>query len=203
MALEVQAMPNERIKVRHARVMLSMASVLSAAAIIVAAFASRPGLATVASAGFILAAILASRVASSRPTLLRDHALLATIAYAWGAISMQGAYLTPLTGLRWQHGWQYALAMALLAAASLAFARMRGPHSENQPHATAWPLLATLLAIVQALVAAGGIAALAVSGKLWSERADWAANRVFAGLAVAILVISASHLIAGQRSKRS
>jgi hypothetical protein len=62
--------------------------------------------------------------------------------------------------------------------------------------------LAAPLAAAQGLVAAGGLAALALSGKLWSTRADWAANRVFAALAVAVLAISVAYLVAGWRPRQ-
>lgn len=123
---------------------------------------------------------------------VRDYSLLAAIAYGWGAVAMQGMYLTPLTGLKWQHGWQYAAAMGLLCVVALIISRshqssvIKPVTSRSQD---AWGGVA-LLAIGQALIAGGGLASLIVSGKLWSVRADWAANRVFAGLAVAVLAIS-------------
>jgi hypothetical protein len=128
---------------------------------------------------------------------------LSAIFYAWGAGSMQGLYLTPLTGLKWQHGWQYAAAMALLALASLAFERTLprpGPGGDviGWRRRIRW---AGPMAAAQALVAGIGAAALLVSGKLWSERADWAANRVFAALAVAILAVSAASLVAQHRHR--
>jgi hypothetical protein len=193
--------------------------VLSAGAIMLAAREGLPGLATVAAATFAVAAVAAGAL-TLRPSPERGEvpgptgplppaaggrrpsALLLALAYAWGAVAMQGAYLTPLTGLKWQHGWQYALAMALLAAASLAFARSPGPDgraSDETRSAGTHLGLISLLAAAQALVAAGGLAALALSGKLWSTRADWAANRVFAALAVAVLAATIFDLVVRRR----
>ena len=121
---------------------------------------------------------------------------LAAAAYFWAALAMQGLYLTPLTGLKWQHGWQYALAMLLLAGASLAYLRSippPGASAESVSRSNALRL-AVPLAALQGLVAGGGLFALVISGKLWSERADWAANRIFGALAVSILVLSAMSL---------
>jgi hypothetical protein len=195
---------------------LAAVGLLSAGAIVLGARTGSSDLATAGAAVFALAASVAAIFvakawaheaasttdAPAASAWQRESALLAALAYAWGAIAMQGAYLTPLTGLKWQHGWQYALAMALLAVGSLAFASMPGssPPESDGPSPDASLRLAAPLAAAQALIAAGGLAALVVSGKLWSVRADWAANRVFAGLAVAILMIAASYLVAGRRA---
>lgn len=190
---------------RLARYLLVAIGVLSAATVMLGAYAALPDLATGGAAVFAFAVAMTAAIQtrSSRP--LRANALLSALAYAWGAVAMQGAYLTPLTGLKWQHGWQYALAMALLAVGSLAFAGPvgRGDRAGAERHFDARLRLAAPLAGAQALIAAGGLAALAASGKLWSERADWVANRVFAGLALAILAISASYLVAGRRIRQS
>jgi hypothetical protein len=134
---------------------------------------------------------------------LLQSSSFAAICYAWGAVTMQGLYLTPVTGLKWQHGWQYALAMALLAAASIAYARslsglIRSAHPTGMERQFRW---ATPLAAAQAIVAGVGLVALWLSGKLFSTRADWAANRVFAALAVAILAVSLASILAQRRLK--
>ena len=193
---------------RHA---LASTGVISAAAMIIAARADHPDLVTIATGIFSLAAAVVAlvfylqacrRLQSGKgppepiiPVLLKGSALLA-ICYAWGAVAMQGLYLTRLTGLKWQHGWQYALAMALLGAASLAFARslsvsLHNARPRNTERQVRW---AMSLAAVQACVASVSLAALIVSGKLFSIRADWAANRVFAGLAVAVLAVSVASI---------
>lgn len=194
-------------------------AVLSAVFMIKAAAASRADLVTAAAAAFavgaVLVAVLCNVEAWRRPSSsgdaagdallasgrLRQNTWLAAIAYLWGAVAMQGLYLTPLTGLKWQHGWQYALAMLLLAAGSLAFERTLLPAVPGQDP-RGWGRhfrLALPLASGQALVAGGGLAVLALSGKLGSVRADWAANRVFAALALAILAIAVCSLVSHRR----
>ncbi|MEZ5854291.1 MAG: hypothetical protein R3D67_05890 [Hyphomicrobiaceae bacterium] len=134
---------------------------------------------------------------------MRTNTALAAIAYGWGAAAMLGLYLTPLTGLKWQHGWQYGSAMALLAGLCFAFIRTLplpgwGRRAgDGQWHA----LLARPLSIAQAAISAGGLGALALSGKLASVRADWAANRVFAALAISILAVSIASLVSLARAR--
>jgi hypothetical protein len=185
---------------------------------VAAARAGRPGIVTLAAALFALTAAviaLASyRLAcrgqdtgkgSSRLTVsaLWQSSALAAICYAWGAVAMQGLYLTRLTGLKWQHGWEYALAMALLAGASMAFAgslsrllKAATLTGDEAPLRWAMPLAAA-----QACVAGVGLVVLVVSGKAFSTRADWAANRVFVGLAVAILAVCVASIAVQRQSK--
>jgi hypothetical protein len=132
--------------------------------------------------------------------IIRRNTLVAAIAYLWGALAMQGIYLRPLTGLHWQHAWQYAAVMVLLAALCLGFVRsMRTALAARRRDE--WHLRAALpLTLAQGAIAAGGLAALAVSGKLTAVRADWAANRVFAGLAIAILAIAMASVLSLRRA---
>lgn len=146
-----------------------------------------------------------ANVEAARGALLCNAWIGAAI-YAWGAISMQGLYLTPLTGLKWQHGWQYAAAMALLAAGSVVFARTMRVEAQGEGGLGSLDRhgrLAIPLAMMQGLIAAGGLAALATTGKLASMRADWAANRVFAGLAAAIIAISVATVVSHMRLRRT
>lgn len=119
----------------------------------------------------------------------RRNARLAGLTYAWSALSMLGLYTTPLTGLKWQHGWQYAAAFALLSAGALAYTHLSG--SRNAAMRQRLHKLAGPLAAIQATIAAGGLAYLVMSGKLQSMRADWAANLVFVYAALAIMILSA------------
>jgi hypothetical protein len=123
----------------------------------------------------------------------RRNTRLAALTYAWAGLAMQALYTTPLTGLRWHHGWQYALIFALLAFAAFAYARALAPEGQA---AAPTPLarLAAPLAIVQGIIAAGGLTYLAGSGKLLLHRADWAANIIFVSAALAIMVLSAVSL---------
>lgn len=171
-------------------------------ALVVAATAGNARLVTLASAVLVtLAAALALFLNRSflahtrsgweavRSTALVTNARLLGFAYLWGALAMQGLYTTPLTGLKWQHGWQYGAAMLLLALLSLSFAwklEAGSPVTRRRLAALAVPL-----ALLQGLGAAFGLSVLAMTGKLFSGRADWAANQVFLFGALAVMILTA------------
>ena len=120
--------------------------------------------------------------------LCRNTRLLA-VAYAWGALAMQVLYTTPLTGLKWQHGWQYAAIMALISAGAMLFARQLEAGRPGQQRFLM--TLAAPLAIGHALLAASGLVFLAASGKLLLRRSDWAANQVFLFGALSVMLLAA------------
>ena len=120
--------------------------------------------------------------------LCRNSRLLA-IAYAWGALAMQILYTTRVTGLKWQHGWQYAATMALISSAAMLFARLLETDRPGQRHALL--AVAAPLAIGQALFAAGGLVFLATSGKLMLRGTDWAANQVFLFGSLSVMILAA------------
>ncbi len=119
----------------------------------------------------------------------RRNARLTGLTYAWSALGMLGLYTTPLTGLRWQHGWQYATAFGLLSAGALAYTHLSG--SRNGALRQRLQKLAGPLSAIQATIAAGGLAFLVMSGKLQSARADWAANVIFLYAALTIMILGA------------
>jgi len=192
---------------------------LTAATMVAAARVGEAAVVTLGAVVFATAAVLVSAITlnqalrwsdvPNRNAPLAAHvALLQTsrltaLFYAWGAVAMQGLYLTQLTGLKWQHGWQYAAAMALLALMTIAFERTlpRPLPGRDSSSLLRHMRLANPIAIVQALVAGIGLTALVVSGKLWSERPDWAANRVFAALAVAVFAVSVASMVAQHRHR--
>lgn len=215
----IRVLPTRSLNVRLFGRLYATIAVASSGCMILAAARDAALVVTYAAAAFALAAAAMALLSNVDPWRgppaagigaltasgrLRSNTRLAAIAYGWGAVTMQGLYLTSVTGLKWQHGWQYALAMALLAAASWAFVLSLQPAVPGQdprgwrPHFR----LALPLALGQALVAGGGLAALILSGKIFSTRADWAANRVFAALAVAILAISIGALVSHRRLLR-
>ena len=118
----------------------------------------------------------------------RRNARLTGLAYAWSALGMQGLYTTPLTGLKWQHGWQYAAAFGLLSLFALAYTHFSGDHNTEMRRRL--QKLAGPLSAVQATLAAGGLAFLVMSGTLQSKRADWAANIIFLYAALTIMILS-------------
>jgi hypothetical protein len=110
----------------------------------------------------------------------------------WGAAVMQAAYLTPLTQMRWQHAWQYAAAMVLLAVASFSLAGRLQESRTTAPLASAQIQgLAGWVASGLGLLGAGGVLFLLLSGKLAGTRSDWIANRIFLVGAALLLVIAA------------
>jgi hypothetical protein len=119
----------------------------------------------------------------------RRNARLTGLTYAWGALGMMGLYTTPLTGLKWQHGWQYATVFGLLSVGALAYTHFSG--SRNAALRRRLLKLAGPLSAAQATIAAAGLAFLVMSGKLQSMRADWAANVIFLYAALTIMIIGA------------
>ncbi len=112
------------------------------------------------------------------------------IAWAWGAgsASMLAVYL--LSGLRWQHGWQYGSGMALIAALGFGYSLRLGD-TQSILRRPQHLKLAAMLAAAQGIAAIGGILVLVLSGKVASVRADWAANIIFVAGGLAITVLSA------------
>jgi len=120
---------------------------------------------------------------------LSRNSRIVGVAYGFSAIAMQALYLTPLTGLRWQHGWQYASVFALLAVTAFEYGRIVVAASgEIRERLVGF---AVPLMIAQSVFSAGGLAFLALSGKVFARRADWAANVVFLFAALMIMVLGA------------
>jgi hypothetical protein len=90
----------------------------------------------------------------------------------------------PLAGLKWQHGWQYGLGAALIAAGFMIYAHRLG----KRQHAVMPPLSLTVL---HGLAVAAGVAFLVGSGKLETARSDWGANLVFLWGGFSILALCA------------
>lgn len=117
----------------------------------------------------------------------RFNAWLMAVAFVWGAIAMFAVY--SLSGLRWQHGWQYGAGMALFSAFAYIFGLMlerSGPARHRQ-------LLKSglQLTMLQGIAAIAGLVFLIGSGKLETFRPDWAANQIFLWGGLAIVGLSA------------
>ncbi len=100
----------------------------------------------------------------------RRNTRLAALTYAWGAAALLSVY--GFTGLKWQHGWQYGLGAALIAAGLLAYVHQMAKSGLETPAA---PMLTTL----HGLAAGFGLLFLIGTGKLASLKGDWAANNIF------------------------
>lgn len=126
---------------------------------------------------------------------LEANVRLGTLAWLWGSIAMQGVYLTPLTGLRWQHAWQYALVMLLAAWITTLYGRRLRPwdtaSEAERARSRRLCALAPALAALQAIGGAVGALFLVASGKLVTWRPDWAANQIFLFGALLIMVLGA------------
>jgi hypothetical protein len=118
----------------------------------------------------------------------RRNARLIAWTWATGGVSMLLVYL--LSGLRWQHGWQYGSGMVLIATLIFGYAvAVKSPSSYlRRPgliNAVAW------MAAAQGIAGTAGIMLLVISGKLASMKGDWAANIIFVAGGFAITVLSA------------
>lgn len=131
---------------------------------------------------------------------LQRSTVLTALAYAWGSLALFTIYLgTPLS---WQHGWQYASVMAIIAVGHVVFLR----HLAAQPTPVAVSRAtkrAVMLACLQGTATVVAMVWLVMSGKLGTLRDDWAANTVFlaGGTALAVLsaIIVVTHIIAERR----
>jgi hypothetical protein len=125
-----------------------------------------------------------------------SNTVLAALVYAWAATAMFALY--SLTGLYWQHWWQYGLAMALFAAAAFFFAAyLLGGHGPI-PRAQALRILMVVTA-AQAAAIIVGLVWLFTSDKLYSGKQDWAANHVFVSGGIVLAIISIVSLLSYKR----
>ncbi len=114
------------------------------------------------------------------------NARLMGVCYVWGAVALMAVY--SLTQLRWQHGWQYALGMALFGVTGFAFAAKLKREDLNQYDLVF--RLARFLTILQGIGATLGLIFLIGTGKMSSLQDDWAANHVFLFGGIAIVLLS-------------
>lgn len=113
---------------------------------------------------------------------------LSTLVYVWGAATLFLVYSA--SGLRWQHGWQYGLALALIAAGMAHYAKLLG---QNQPELISDSAIerAVVLASVQGIAVSVVLVWLVASGKILTPRADWAANLIFVAGGLSIVCLCA------------
>ncbi|MGD9786117.1 MAG: hypothetical protein AB7E80_06490 [Hyphomicrobiaceae bacterium] len=144
---------------------------------------------------------LSAAAADQRPVARAGagNAGLLAAAYAWGALAMLAVYM--LSGLKWQHGWQYGSGMAMIAAGLMLYSRaVLTPGSRfARPR---WLDTVATLSLVHGIGVIAGLGFLVSSGKLGGPKADWAANHVFVVGALTILVVTALSLITHVRLRR-
>jgi len=114
------------------------------------------------------------------------NARLMGVCYFWGAVALLAIY--SLTQLSWQHGWQYAMGMALFGIVGFAFAVYLRRDGLNQYNTIF--RLARFLTVAQCIGAALGLVYLIGTGKMSSLHDDWAANQVFLFGGIAIVLLS-------------
>lgn len=128
-----------------------------------------------------------------------QNAQLMVLAYMWGALAMIAVYR--LTDLRWQHGIQYGLGMALIATLYLSYAWLIAmPDSSLRSRRALQG--ATFLVLAHGAAVLAGILFLVLSGKILSTKADWAANQIFTAGGFAIAILSAIGALTSLRLMR-
>lgn len=186
---------------------LVAALLISVAVMVMGASAVDKALVAAAAAFFTVAMIAVSLViniaAWRQPEIARDprqalglfrrNTRLVALVYAWGAAGLLAIY--SVSGLTWRHGWQYGLAMALIAAMLVAYVQRLGRAPELQP-APAW------LTLLHAAAAASGLLFLVTSGKLDTVKRDWAANDIFLAGGAAIVILSLISALSQWRSRQ-
>ncbi len=138
----------------------------------------------------------------ARLTAMQRNARLLAIAYSWGALAMGLAYASRFTGLRWQHGWQYALALALLAWLCFSYAIQIWRSRGNAARQALLQTLGVPLAVAQLALGVGGLGFILATGKLFSRRSDWVANQIFTAGAITVILLTVVALVTDRRIKR-
>lgn len=129
-------------------------------------------------------------------TALSRLTLILALTYAWGATAMYVDY--SWSTLHWRHGWQYALAMALVAGALAYYGRYLGQAGQKDGSASVVER-GFRLAAVHGLAAGTALVWMITSGKLQTPKDDWAANHVFVAGGLAIVFLSALAVRVHQR----
>jgi hypothetical protein len=176
---------------------LLVTAAMSVVAMVIGVLAANQALAVIAGAMFaVVAAVVGWRMA--RATADDDgHALAARSAdllaatWGWSGVAMIACYY--LTGLHWQHAWQYGAGMLLIAALVWRYARWRTTPGSRFRQAD-MVIAARWLTRLQGLAALAGVVILSLSGKLDAGKQDWAANIVFVAGGLAIFAISRAAL---------
>lgn len=132
---------------------------------------------------------------------MQRNARLLAITYSWGALAMAISYATRLTGLRWQHGWQYALAMALIAWLCFLYAIQIWRSRDDARRQARLQAIGIPLAVSQLALGLGGLGVILATDKLFTRRGDWVANQIFAAGALTICLLSVVALVTDRQLK--
>lgn len=156
---------------------------------------------------FILASAIATNARSRKAgdpaniqrTALRATTVFTTLLYVWGSAALFAIYLG--TPIRWQHGWQYATLMGLIAVGHAVYLRQLAKDS-TVAKAAASVSRAVILAAMQGIAAAITLVWLIASGKLATRKGDWAANDIFVAGLFTLVCLSALIVATNMRLSR-
>ncbi len=126
--------------------------------------------------------------------IMRRNTRLAALTYAWAAAAFFAIY--GLTEVKWQHGWQYGSAAALISTGLLVYVHQMGDGDQRLPP----PMALTLL---HGLAVLGGLVFLILAGKLLTPKGDWPANYIFLFGGIAIVSICYVAFITQWRLRKS
>ena len=154
---------------------------------------------TAITAGLSVNAALRRQPAATPRSALSETTCLSAMVYAWASAALFLIYNA--SGLIWQHGWQYGLALTLAAVGLAHYARNldRDGHWTSDDSAID---AAICLAWLHGLVTAAILVWLLASGKLMTVRGDWAANHIFVAVTSSIVVLSAAAIRTHQILRR-
>lgn len=125
---------------------------------------------------------------------LRCNVWLVAVVYAWGASALFAIY--SLSDLVWRHGFQYGLGSAVFAACLGIYGFLLGrKRSLSTP-----PLVLTF---IHGLAVGGGLVYMIGSGKMSTQKGDWAANEVFMWGGIAIIALCIISAVTQTRLTRS
>lgn len=117
----------------------------------------------------------------------RRNARLIALTYAWGGLALLAVY--KLSGLKWQHGWQYGCGMGVIAGSLLVLVHKLGDEASALRSPAGIRKLANVV-LAQAIAASLGLVYLIGAGKLTAGKRDWAANHVFLVGGFVIVIVS-------------
>ena len=174
----------------------SAAAAVSTAALFYGAatgYAFTAWFAALAFAAVATAAALSVSPQSSQQSLepviwVRCMSAMTALVYFWGGLALNLIY--KFSGLHWQHGWEYGLAMILISAGLAAYSYQLRDLSSALAATKALERVIHLAGL-HGLAAMAALVWLAWSGKLHTPKDDWAANIIFVSGGLAVASISA------------
>ena len=189
---------------RQLWIWLTVTAAMTVMSMVIGAATANQSLVVISALLYTAVAVIASwrfaaQVETDVARVSARFARLIALTWGWAGTAMLSCYY--LTGLSWQHAWQYGLAMLLIAAGIAWFA---GQRENREPLVSSRAALQAVRSVtmLQALAAITGVLLLAMSDKLQPEGRDWAANIVFVAGGLVIFAQSTAALRAERRALR-